>query len=434
MKVIEIQGSIPLSGTVKIPGSKNSSLALLVASCLADEPVVLSGIPFIYDVQAIASIMIGIGYSLHRTAEGDVIVQSDGGPIHGELDIQLTSSYRASYYFIGSLLAKCGSVTIGYPGGDDFVSRPIDQHLKVFEALGATVKMEKQYYTVSADKLIGADIYFDMVTSGATMNALMAAVLAEGTTVLRNAAVDPEVVDTANLLIQMGAKIRGAGTSVIRIDGVKALQGCRYTVIPDRLIAGSYLAAAAATRGEITIDGVIPEHLRSALIKLEEIGLEPVVRDQSISLCGDVPLRAVRIRTGMYPGFATDLQQPFTAMLLRAGGRSIITEKVYPRRFSHVNQLRRLGADISQRGASAMINGGVPLHGDWVHATDIRAGVSLMIAGMMAEGTTHLTGVEHLERGYEDILAAFQQLGACINLVEVGNLDYNTAKKMGLLY
>lgn len=433
MRYLEIQGSVPLRGTVRIPGSKNSSLALLAASCLAEEPVVLTGIPFIYDVHAIANIMEGIGFTLYRSSDGDVTVQSNG-QIRGELDIALTSSYRASYYFIGSLLAKCGSVTIGYPGGDDFVSRPIDQHMKVFEALGAKVETCKQHYTVSADKLVGADIYFDMVTSGATMNALMAAVLAEGTTVLRNAAVDPEVVDTANLLIQMGAKIRGAGTSEIRIEGVKSLRGCRYTVIPDRLIAGSYLAAAAATRGEITIEGVIPEHLHSALRKLEEIGLEPVVRDQSISLNGDVPLKAARIRTAMYPGFATDLQQPFTAMLLRASGRSIITEKVYPKRFSHVNQLRRLGANITQKGSSAIVQGGAPLHGDWVHATDIRAGVSLLIAGMMAEGTTRLTGVEHLERGYEDILSAFQQLGANIQLVEVGNKDYKTTAKLGLSY
>lgn len=433
MRYMEIHGSGPLCGTVKIPGSKNSSLALLACACLSDEPVIFSGIPDIYDVQAIRGIMKGIGFNLERTLRGDVAVSS-GSRIHGELDLQLTSSYRASYYFIGSLLAKCRSVTIGYPGGDDFVSRPIDQHVKVFEALGAKVECFDKHYKVSADRLVGADIYFDVITSGATMNALMAASLAKGTTVLRGAATDPEVVDTANLLIQMGAKIRGAGTSEIRIEGVESLHGCRYGVIPDRLIAGSFLAAAAATRGKVTVEGVIPEHMGSVLRKLEEAGLEPVVRDQTISLDGDIDLKAVRIRTGMYPAFATDLQQPFTAMLLRASGRSIVTEKVYPKRFSHVDQLRRMGATIEMKGASAFIQGGGPLRGNWVHATDIRAGVCLVVAGLMAEGTTRLTGVEHLERGYTDIIDSFRQLGASMHLVELGNPNYDENGKIGLSY
>ncbi len=417
MRYMEIQGAGPLRGTVRIPGSKNSSLALLAACCLTEEPVTLSGIPFIYDVQAIQAIMRGIGLSLERQGSGDITIHSTQ-PVHGELDYRLTSSYRASYYFIGALLARCGSVSIGYPGGDDFVSRPIDQHLKVFEALGAKVELFEDHYRVSAERLVGADIFFDMITSGATMNALLAASLAKGTTILRNAATDPEVVDTANLLIQMGARIRGAGTREIRIEGVDSLGGCQYSAIPDRLIAGSFLAAAAATRGQVTLDGVIPEHMGSALSKLEEMGLEPIVTDTTISLDGDVHLKAVRIRTAMYPGFATDLQQPFTAMLLRAGGRSIVTEKVYPKRFSHIDQLIRLGADIEMRGASAFIQGGAPLRGDWVHATDIRAGVCVLIAGLMAEGTTRLTGVEHLERGYADITQAFQQLGAQVKMVD----------------
>lgn len=417
MRYIEIAGGTALRGKVKAPGSKNSSLALLAAACLSEGPVAVSGVPMIQDVHVMARLMADVGFRLDRSQDGTVTI-SRTGPVSGELDLALSSSYRASYYFIGSLLAQTGRVTIGYPGGDDFVSRPIDQHLKVFEAMGARVELHETHYVVSADRLKGADIYFDVITSGATMNAMMAAVLARGTTVLRGAAVDPEVVDTANFLNMMGARIRGAGTSEIRIEGVDGLAGCRYTVIPDRLIAGSFLAAAAATRGRIIVEGVIPEHLRSALVKLREAGLEPVVRDQAVELDGDARLNALRIRTAMYPGFATDLQQPFTAMLLRSAGRSLVSDRVYPKRFGHVDQLRRMGADIAMKGSTAVIRGGAPLHGDWVHASDIRAGVSLLIAGMMAEGVTRLTGVEHLERGYEDIIGSFRRLGASLRLSE----------------
>jgi len=415
-----------LCGKVKVPGSKNSSLALLAAACLSEEPVAISGVPMIQDVLVIAELMKGIGFELVRSPDGTVTV-SGQGPVSGDLDLKRSSSYRASYYFIGSLLAKTGKVTIGYPGGDDFVSRPIDQHLKAFEAMGAKVELHPNHYTVSADRLKGADIYFDVITSGATMNAMMAAVLAEGVTVLRNAAVDPEVVDTANFLNQMGARIRGAGTNEIRIEGVRELGGCRYSVIPDRLIAGSFLAAAAATRGRVTLEGVIPEHLRSALVKLREAGLEPVVRDQTIELDGDADIGALRIRTAMYPGFATDLQQPFTAMLLRASGRSLVSEKVFPKRFSHVDQLSRMGAHITLKGSTAVIQGGKPLHGEWVHASEIRAGVCLLIAGLMAKGVTRLTGIEHLERGYADIVGSFRELGAQIRLSQDVDLERQEA-------
>jgi UDP-N-acetylglucosamine 1-carboxyvinyltransferase len=431
MKYMEIIGGTPLMGTIKIPGSKNSSLALMAAACLTDEPVTLLGIPHIYDVQAIEDIMKGTGITLHRIDNGDIVIHASDLS-NAELDKNLTSTYRASYYFIGALLARCGKVTIGYPGGDDFVSRPIDQHLKFLEALGATITLCEGYYEVEATRLQGADIYFDVITSGATMNAILTACLATGTTILRNAATDPEVVDTANLLNQMGARIRGAGTNRIRIEGVEKLHGCTYQVIPDRLIAGAFLAAAGATRGSVTVDGVIPEHLNSCISKLQEIGLEVTVGEQSVHVNGDVTLKATRIRTGMYPGFATDLQQPFTAMLLRAAGRSIINDKVYPKRFSHIDQMRRMGATIEVKGASAFIQGGAPIHGDWVHATDIRAGVSMIIAGLMAEGTTRLTGVEHIERGYADAIQSFCQLGANIQLKEVGNSNYLSSFSIGL--
>ncbi|WP_010273557.1 UDP-N-acetylglucosamine 1-carboxyvinyltransferase [Paenibacillus senegalensis] len=417
MRRIEVLNSGPLQGRVTIPGSKNSSLALIAAACMAEEPVVLHGIPNILDVRVIEELCAEIGVSIIRGVNGELII--DPRRIHNTgLSIEKTSAFRASYYFVGALLAKTGKVTIGYPGGDNFVSRPIDQHHKLFTTLGAKVELYDNYYVVEAAKLKGGSIFFDMITSGATMNALMAASLAEGTTILRNAARDPEVVDTANLLNQMGAKIRGAGTETIRIEGVKRLHGCAYTVIPDRLIAGAFLMGAGITRGTVTVDEVIPEHLGSCIAKLKEIGLEIEIGDKSITAYGDVKLRPTRVRTGMYPAFATDLQQPLTALLMLAPGRSIITDKIYPERFNHVPQLKRMGAQIEIRKGTAFIQGGQPLKGDYVHASDVRAGTSLILAGLAAEGKTIITGIDHIERGYEDVIGQFKSLGAKLSLHE----------------
>lgn len=417
MRRIEVLNCGPLHGKVTVPGSKNSSLALVAAACMADEPVVLHGIPNILDVRVIEDICREIGVSIVRGTDGEVII--DPRKLHmAGLSIEKTGAFRASYYFVGALLAKTGRVTIGYPGGDNFVSRPIDQHHKVFTTLGAKVELHDEHYVVEAAKLKGGTIFFDMITSGATINAILAAALAEGTTVLRNAASDPEVVDTANLLNQMGAKIRGAGTETIRIEGVKKLGGCVYTVIPDRLIAGAFLMAAGMTGGTVTVDEVIPEHLGSCVAKLKEIGLQIEVGDKSITACGDVKLRPTRVRTGMYPSFATDLQQPLSSLLLLASGRSIITDKIYPERFNHVPQLKRMGAHIEIKKGSAFIQGGQPLKGDYVHASDVRAGTSLILAGLAAEGKTIITGVEHIERGYEDVIGLFNSLGAKLSFHE----------------
>ncbi|WP_409346898.1 UDP-N-acetylglucosamine 1-carboxyvinyltransferase [Paenibacillus sp. MBLB4367] len=417
MKWIEAFPSGPLQGTVKIPGSKNSSLALLAAACLGEEPITLKGIPNILDFRVIADIVKEIGVLMEREPSGDIRIDPRA-ICHAQLDARKTSQYRASYYFVGALLAKFGKVTIGYPGGDNFVSRPIDQHIKALKAMGATFTFHEDRYVVETTGLKGCAIHFDTITSGATINAMLAAVLADGKTELRQAAVDPEVVDTANLLNQMGAKISGAGTDTIRIQGVKQLGGCEYTVIPDRLIAGAFLMAAGATRGVVTVDDVIPEHLGSCLTKLREIGMNIEQKDQSLTAYGDVPLRATRVRTGMYPVFATDLQQPFSALLLRAPGRSIVTDKVYPERFNHVPQLRRMGAQIQVRRGSAFIQGGLPLKGAFVHVSDVRAGTCLLIASLMAEGKSILTGVDHIERGYEDVIGQFRSLGANLTLHE----------------
>jgi UDP-N-acetylglucosamine 1-carboxyvinyltransferase len=421
MKWIEVKRSEPLAGTVRIPGSKNSSLALLAAACLADEPVRLKGIPNILDFRVIQDMTAEIGARMTREDNGDLVV--DPRSIHtGELCTNKTSAYRASYYFVGALLAKHGKVTIGYPGGDDFVSRPIDQHFKALKALGASVTMHEKHYTVEAGKLTGATIAFDMITSGATIHAMLAAVLADGETVLRQAARDPEVVDTAQLLVAMGAKISGAGTDTIRIKGVSQLSGCTYTVIPDRLIAGAFLMSAGMNGGIVKVEDVIPQHLDSCLSKLREIGMQIETTDSSITAYGPDRIRATRVRTGMYPAFATDLQQPLTALLLLAQGRSIVSDKVFPMRFSHVPQLRRLGAEIDVRSGSAFIQGGRPLKGGLVHATDVRAGTCLIMAGLAAEGTTVITGIEHIERGYDNVIGLFRSLGANVTLMEADSL------------
>lgn len=434
MRRIEVNQSGPLRGTVKIPGSKNSSLALLAAACLGDEPVRLKGIPNILDFRVIQEMTSEIGAVMTREENGDLVIDPRG--IHtGELNVGKTSAYRASYYFIGALLAKQRQVTIGYPGGDDFVSRPIDQHLKVLRSLGASIVLHDNYYTVQTERLLGCTIMFDVITSGATIHAILAAVLAEGETVLRHAAKDPEVVDTAQMLVAMGAKISGAGTDVIRITGVTQLGGCTYSVIPDRLIAGSFLIGAGVTGGVVTVEDVIPEHLESCLIKLREIGMSFEINENSITGYADQPLNAVRVRTGMYPGFATDLQQPLTSLLLLAKGRSLVTEKVYPMRFSHVPQLRRLGADIEIKSSTAFIQGDRPLRGSLVHATDVRAGTCLILAGFAAEGTTIISGIEHIERGYDNVIGLFRSIGGDISLRDgtLGDIDDLNGNRIELL-
>lgn len=422
MKWIQVESSGALSGSVHIQGSKNSSLALLAAACLSSEPVVLQGIPYLLDMQAIKTITASIGIEMSFGEDGSITMDASGLQ-HADLDRKGTSAYRASYYFVGALLARTGTVVIGYPGGDNFVSRPIDQHIKALKAMGASFEFNEDHYIARATKLKGASIFFDTITFGATINAMLAAVLADGKTELHNAARDPEVVDTANLLNRMGARIVGAGTDCIRIEGVRELSGCTYSVIPDRLIAGAFLMAAGITGGAVTVEDVIPEHLGSCLSKLREIGLELEVRDSSITAYGGGKLRATRMRTGMYPLFATDMQQPLTALLLFAQGRSIVSDKIYPERFSHVPQLRRMGAQIEVRSGSAFIKGGQPLTGSHVHATDVRAGTCLILAGLGAAGKTYISGVEHIERGYADVVGMFRTLGAKVSFLDAAEED-----------
>lgn len=414
MRWIEVDQTGPINGSVHIPGGKNSSLALIPGALLGDTATILHEIPNIYDIRAIEAIGKSIGLIIQRRPNGDLYI--DPGKVHSaSLDLTLTSSFRASYYFIGALLKKFKKVKLGYPGGDNFVERPIDQHIKVFKSFGATVSLEKNFYTVEAQRLTGTNIYFDVITSGATINAVLLASLAEGKTTLRNCARDPEIVDICEMLNSMGAKISGGGTETIIITGVSSLSGCSYRVIPDRLIAGAFMMTVGITGGSLTLNNVIPAHLSSCISKLQEIGMNFEIYDDQIIAFGGPNIKATRIRTGMYPVFNTDLQQPMTSLLLKAQGKSIIADKVYPYRFSHLTQLARLGAEIKVKKGIARIDGGKPLHGNIVHATDVRAGTSLILAGLMAEGTTKITGIEHIERGYEDVVQLFSAAGITLN-------------------
>lgn len=420
MRWLEVKKSSPLTGKISVPGSKNSSLGLMAASCLADEPVILKNIPNIQDIRVIYEISKDLGLVITRDEEKLLI---DPSKIHSAIiESKHASAFRASYYYIGALLAKFNQVTIGYPGGDNFGSRPIDQHIKGLTALGAKFNFHQDYYTVTAEKLTGAEIYFDLITMGATINTMLAAVKAKGRTVLYNAARDPEVVDIAIFLNKMGAKIKGAGTDIIYIQGVSDLGGCTHTCIPDRLVSGAFLMAAGITGGQITVTEIIPEHLHSCIAKLTEAGLDIEIGDDYLTAAVDKQLQAINVRTGMYPRLGTDFQQPLTTMLTRAVGKSRVIDNIFPRRFTNCNQLNRMGAQIIVQDGQAIIPGSCSLKGTWVQATDVRAGISLMLAGLIAEGTTYITGIEHIERGYVDIVTSFSSLGARIRLQEDANL------------
>ncbi|HEX2944833.1 MAG TPA: UDP-N-acetylglucosamine 1-carboxyvinyltransferase [Clostridia bacterium] len=422
MRWLEVNSSKPLNGKIRAPGSKNSSLALLAASCLAEEPVKISNIPEISDIRIVFQILESIGAAVKK--ENNIYIIDPTNITTAEIDRELSSSFRAAYYFVGALLARHHKVYIGYPGGDNFVSRPIDQHLKGLKALGAKVTLFEDYYSVEAETLIGTEIFFDVMSCGATINVMLAAVLAKGKTTLYNAAKDPEVVDTAVMLNRMGARVFGAGTDTIRIQGVSQLGGCSHSAAPDRLISGAYLIGAGITGGTITIEDAIPEHLEPCMAKLTEIGLSFEQTESSITVHGGGRIRATRIRTGKYPMFESDFQQPVTVLLLKANGRSTISDRIYPKRFNHCEQLNRMGADISVRNGIARINSHRQLAGTWVHACDIRAGTALVLAGLLAEGTTRITGVEHIERGYEDIVRDFRLLGADISMITgEGNVE-----------
>jgi UDP-N-acetylglucosamine 1-carboxyvinyltransferase len=420
MKCIEICRTSGLKGTVSIQGSKNSSLSLMAAACLADSPVFLENIPDISDVYTFFDMLKNMGAAAGFSGPDHVTVDPRG--LNSTvIDPVYTRRIRPSYYFIGSLLAKHKKITLGYPGGDQIGRRPIDQHIKGLTQMGAHFEFFNDHYIVTAEELKGCDIYFDLVTGGATLNVMMAAVLAKGTTTIHNAARDPEVVDTAVLLNKMGAGIHGAGTDTVRIDGADVLHGCRHTVIPDRLIAGTYLIAAGIAGGDICVENVIPEHVMPLIFKLEEMGIGFKINENSITAVSDGNVKPARITAEKFPAFETDFQQPISALLLKAKGSSTIEDKVYPGRSNHCSQLIKMGADIVWSGGSAHISGGNVLEGTIVNAEDIRAGTCLVLAGLLAKGKTYITGVEHIERGFSDITKDLSKLGAGISLMELGD-------------
>ncbi|MBO8165337.1 MAG: UDP-N-acetylglucosamine 1-carboxyvinyltransferase [Brevibacillus sp.] len=405
-----IEGGKPLAGKVEISGAKNSAVALIPAALLADGPVVIENLPRIQDVEIYTEILRDMG--------ADVLLEGDWIEIDGRSLRPMTmpngrvKKLRASYYLWGALLGKYGEVSVGLPGGCDLGPRPVDLHIKGFQALGARVENKNGVMSMKADRLRGARIYLDLVSVGATINIMLAASRAEGLTVIENAAREPEIVDVATLLNNMGANIKGAGTDVIRIEGTDRLRGCRHTIIPDRIEAGSYMILAAAVRGDVTVENVIPKHLESVSAKLREIGATVVEDDDSIRVIGRERYSPVDVKTAPYPGFPTDLQQPMTTLLTQVKGSSIITDNIYANRFRHVDELRRMGASIKVEGRSALIEGGTKLVGTKVVASDLRAGIALVVAGLTTDGITEIDGLSHIDRGYENLVGKLRKLGA----------------------
>ena len=418
MKKIVINGGRPLKGEVTISGAKNSVVALIPATILADDIVTLDGVPDISDVASLIEIMTIMGAKIER--KEDSLVIDPRGVKNMPMPFGKINSLRASYYFYGSLLGRYGQATVGLPGGCDLGPRPIDLHLKAFEAMGAAMTMDGSSMKLATDgkPLQGANIYMDTVSVGATINTILAAVKAKGRTVIENAAREPEIIDVVTLLNNMGAHIRGAGTDIIIIDGVPHLHGTRHQVIPDRIEAGTYIALAAAIGEGIQINNVLYEHLESYIAKLEEMGVRMTISEDSIFVEKQTGLKAIQIKTSPYPGFATDLQQPITPLLLTAAGRGRIVDTIYEKRVNHVPELAKMGATISTLNDHIIYEGPNQLTGSSVKATDLRAGAALVIAGLMASGTTEITNVEYILRGYSDIIHKLTQLGADIQLVE----------------
>lgn len=419
MRKIIINGGKKLQGEVTVSGAKNSVVALIPAIILSDGVVTLDGVPAISDVDNLIEIIEVMGGSVKR--DGETLEIDPRGVKDMPMPFGKINSLRASYYFYGSLLGRYGQATVGLPGGCDLGPRPIDLHLKAFEAMGASISYEAESMRIATDagqRIQGAHIYMDTVSVGATINTMLAAAKADGRTIIENAAREPEIIDVATLLNNMGARVRGAGTEVITIDGVESLHGTRHQVIPDRIEAGSYIAMAAAIGKGIKVKNVLYEHLESFIAKLEAMGVRMTVEEDAIFVEEQGDLKPVDIKTSPYPGFATDLQQPMTPLLLKASGRGKIIDTIYEKRVNHVPELARMGADIQVLGGQIVYNGPTQLSGAPVKASDLRAGAALVTAGLMAEGQTEITNIEFILRGYSNIIEKLSDLGADIRLIE----------------
>ncbi len=413
MDKIVVNGGKPLCGEVTISGAKNAAVAIIPAAILVNGVCVIENVPNIKDVQVIVEILKHMGakvtYLDAYTLQIDCTEASKDAAPH-----DLMRKMRASYYLLGALLGRFHTANVTMPGGCNFGVRPIDQHIKGFEALGATVRQDGGIIIASADHLVGTSIYLDTVSVGATINIMLAAVLAEGTTTIENVAKEPHIVDLPNFLNAMGPNVKGAGTDVIKIKGVKHLTGGAYSIIPDQIEAGTFMVAAAATKGNVLVKNVIPKHMESVSAKLSESGAKITEYDDSIRVEGGNEISNINIKTLPYPGFPTDMQPQIVAMLSVSKGTSIVTEGVWDNRFQYVGELLRMGANVRIEGKTAYITGVDHLEGAPVRATDLRGGAGMIIAGLMAEGTTEITDLEHVDRGYEKIEEKFKQLGADI--------------------
>ena len=417
MKQIIIEGGSTLSGEIKISGAKNSAVALIPASILCDDDVTIDNIPNISDIDALKDILNHLGA---KVKYGDSTLSINPKSIvNKEIPEDFSKKLRASYYFMGAILGKYKKAMMYFPGGCSIGARPIDLHLKGFEALGAKVTNEGNKYIVEADELKGANIYLDIASVGATINIMLAAVRAKGRTIIDNAAKEPEIVNVATFLNNMGAKIRGAGTSTIKIYGVEHLHNCFHEVIPDRIEAGTYIIMGALCGENLRITNLIPEHLESLLSKLEEIGVEFEVGSDYVNISKGSGYKSTNIKTLVYPGFPTDLQQPFTVLLTQCKGKSKVTETIWENRFMHIPYLTSMGADIIIKNQTATILGPSNLKGCEVVATDLRAGAAMVVAALIASGRTKITNVEHILRGYENIIEKLSNVGAKIVLKEI---------------
>ena len=418
MKAFKIEGGKKLKGTVRISGAKNSAVALIPAALLCDEVVKFSNVPDISDMKSLSDIIKYLKGSYKRKEEDTVYIASNE-MVSKEIPKELSSKLRASYYFMGALLGKFKKVTISFPGGCTIGARPIDLHLKGFEALGAKIREKGDKIYIKAEELKGANIYLDIASVGATINIMLAAVKAKGTTTIENAAREPEIVNVANFLNLMGGNIKGAGTDIIKIKGVEHLHSCHQEVIPDRIEAATYLMIGAALSEDLTIENIIPEHLYSLTQKLKEMGADLQIFDDKIHITNKNKLRAIKVRTQVYPGFPTDMQQVMSTLMTKARGTSMIEETIFENRFQNILELEKMGAIVKIEGRRAYVTGPSKLKAAEVVASDLRAGASLVFAGLMAHGTTTITNVNYILRGYENMPEKLQKIGAKIEIIDI---------------
>lgn len=414
MDTFIIEGGHPLNGEVAISGAKNAVLGIIPAAILCSCSSKIDNVPDIKDVNKIVAILEKMGAEIYR--ENDTLIINTDKPINYDCSEyeEETGKMRASYYLLGALLGRYHKAIVPLPGGCNIGDRPIDQHIKGFEALGAKVLIEHGQVKMTADRLIGADVYLDVVSVGATINIMLAATRAEGMTIIENAAKEPHIVDVANFLNLMGANIKGAGTDTIKIKGVDEMHGCEYSVVPDQITAGTYMMAAAATCGNVLVKNVIPKHMEAVTAKMREMGVEIIEEDNGIRVIGKENIKGCKVKTLPYPGFPTDLQQPMAVLMSIASGQSVITESIFENRFKYVDELRKMGAEIAINGRVANITGVPTLSGTKIKATDLRAGAAMVIAGLIAEGETRITDIQYIDRGYEKLESNIRSLGGII--------------------